>query len=297
MRRTPIVRPGPGSFGVDVELVLKLECLQHTGSFKPRGAFNTVLSADVGPAGVVAASGGNHGAAVAFVARALGMRAEVFVPELCPQVKRQRIAQLGATVTVGGAIYDDAQVAATQRAGDTGALLVHPYDAVTTVAGQATCGRELAEDMPDVDVVVVAVGGGGFAAGIAIGFPPPARLVTVEPDTSACLHAALAAGRPVEVEVSGLAADSLGTRRVGEVPWTVLRDRVDTSVTVPDGAIAAAQRALWQELRLVVEPGGAAALAGLMAGAVPVAPTDRVAVLVCGSNTDPATVAGPAPAR
>lgn len=290
VRRTPVVELGRGALGLDVDLVVKLECLQHTGSFKPRGAFNNVLGSGTTEAGLVAASGGNHGAAVAYVASRLGLRAEIFVPEVTPEIKRTRIAGFGGIVTVGGAMYDDAQDAADRRATETGALLVHPYDAELTVAGQATCGRELLEQVPDAAMAVVAVGGGGFGAGVALACSEHMEVVTVEPETSACFNAALAAGHPLDVEVSGLAADSLGTRRVGQVPWAVLAERVSQSVVVPDEAIRSAQTALWSELRIVAEPGGAAALAGLLHGRIDVDPGTRVVVIVCGSNTDPATV-------
>lgn len=291
VRRTPVVDLGRGAFGLDVELVTKLECLQHTGSFKPRGAFNNVLGTGPTEAGLVAASGGNHGAAVAYVGRQLGLPVEVYVPEVAPDIKRTRIAGYGATVVVGGALYDDAQAAANRRATESGALLVHPYDAELTVAGQGTCGREVLEQVPDADMVVVAVGGGGFGAGIALACSEHMQVVTVEPETSACLHAALAAGQPVEIDVSGLAADSLGARRVGDVPWAVLSERVSQSVVVPDEAIRSAQIALWSELRIIAEPGGAAALAGLLHGRIDVTTGSRVVVLVCGSNTDPALIA------
>jgi threonine dehydratase len=293
VRRTPVLELGRGAFGADVDLVLKLECLQHTGSFKPRGAFNTVLACEERPTRIVAASGGNHGAAVAHVGAELGIPTDVYVPDVTPGIKRDRIAALGASVHVGGALYDDAQLAADGAAAATGALLIHPYDAVNTIAGQATCGRELLEQAGHLDVIVAAVGGGGFAAGIALACAEVTgtRLVTVEPQTSACLHAALGAGQPVDVPVSGLAADSLGARRVGELNWVVLGPAVSQSVVVPDEAIRAAQRELWRELRLVAEPGGATALAALMLGRIDLAPTERVAVLVCGANTDPATVA------
>jgi len=293
IRRTPTIEMGRGALGTDVDLVLKLECLQHTGSFKPRGAFNTVLAAEARASRLVAASGGNHGAAVAHVGAQLGVPTDVYVPEVTPDIKRKRIAALGASVHVDGALYDDAQLAANEAAAASGAMLIHPYDAVTTIAGQATCGRELIEQAGHLDVVVVAVGGGGFAAGIALACAEisGARLVTVEPEASACLHAALAAGRPVDVSVSGIAADSLGARRVGELNWAVLGSAVAQSVLVPDDAIRAAQRELWRDLRLVAEPGGATALAALLLGQIDVAPTERVGVLVCGANTDPATVA------
>ena len=217
VRTTPVVEVAAGELGLPAPVTLKLELLQHTGSFKPRGAFHRVLRADVPPAGLVAASGGNHGAAVAHVAARLGHRAEVFVPSTSPAMKRDRIAALGADVRVVDGYYDDAQAAANERAGETGALLVHPYDHVDVVAGQGTMGRELERQAGPLDTVVVATGGGGFIGGQAAWFAGRVRVVSVEPATSRCLHAALEAGRPVPVEVRGLAADSLGAAQLGDV--------------------------------------------------------------------------------
>jgi threonine dehydratase len=292
VRTTPVVDVAAGELGLPVPVVLKLELLQHTGSFKPRGAFNRVLGAEVPPAGLLAASGGNHGAAVAHVAARLGHRAEVFVPATSPALKRHRIAALGADVRVVDGYYDDAQAAADERAAETGALLVHPYDHPDVVAGQGTMGRELERQAGPLDTIVAATGGGGFIAGQAAWFAGRVRVVSVEPVTSCCLHAALAAGRPVPVEVRGLAADSLGAAQLGDVPWESVRRHVERAVLVDDEAIRAAQRALWDGLRLVAEPGGAAALAAVRTGAYVPAPDERVAVVVCGANCDPATVTG-----
>lgn len=284
IRATPVI---------DVDRVtLKLELLQHTGSFKARGAFNRVLTADVPDAGLVAASGGNHGAAIAFVARALGYRAEIFVPEVSPQNKRDRIAALGATVVVGGAQYDDAQAAANVRAAETGALLIHPFDHLATVAGAGTCGRELDRQCDHLDTVLVATGGGGLVAGTASWFSGSGmKVVSVEPEGSCCLHAALAAGEPVDVTVDSIAADSLGARRIGTVNLDCCIGGAVESVVVTDEAIRHAQRTLWQTVALVAEPGGAAAYAALLSGAYRPAVGERVAVVVCGANCDPATVA------
>jgi threonine dehydratase len=291
VRRTPIVHVGPGELGLPVPAVLKLELLQHAGSFKPRGAFHRVLTAgEIPAAGLIAASGGNHGAAVAHVAHALGHAAEVFVPSTSPPLKRERIASLGARVVVVEGYYDDAQQAADARAAETGAFAVHPYDHAAVVAGQGTMGRELEAQVPELDTVVVACGGGGFIAGQAAWFRDRVRIVSVEPETSQCLRAARRAGHPVDVEVEGLAADSLGARRLGAVPWTLVERFVDDAVTVSDDEIRAAQRAAWAELRLIVEPGGAAALAALRCGAYRPQAGERVAVVVCGANCDPASV-------
>ena len=289
-----MVEPDTAALGTPGGLWLKLESLQHTGSFKPRGAFNSVLSVpgpDIPPEGITAASGGNHGLAVAHVARALGLRATIFIPEVSPAVKRERIAALGATVRVGGALYDDAQAECDRFASATGALEVHPYDTNTTIAGQATLALELEGQIGVPDTVLVAVGGGGLAAGVAAWFGGRTRIVTVEPESSACLHAALAAGRPVPVPVSGVAADSLGARQVGSLAFAQLNGQVDLSLTVPDRAIAEAQRLLFSELRIVVEPGGATALAALTGGIYRSRPGERLAVIVCGGNADPSTLA------
>ena len=290
VRRTPVLRPGPRALGLEVEPVLKLELLQHTGSFKPRGAFNRILANEVPEVGVIAASGGNHAAAVAHAATALGHRAEIHVPEAAPAIKLERLARYPVEVRRTGALYDDAQAACDRRAAETGALVCHPYDLPEVLAGQATLARELAEQAPEVDTVLVAVGGGGLIGGVASWFRGDAKVVAVEPETSRCLGAALEAGEPVDVPVSGLASDSLGARRVGAWPFAAAQQWVAEAVTVSDDDIAGAQRALWDELRLVVEPGGAAALAALRAKAYVPAPGEQVAVLVCGANTDPAGV-------
>ncbi len=291
VRRTPVLETAAGELGLPGPAVLKLELLQHTGSFKPRGAFHRVLTADqIPPSGLIAASGGNHGAAVAHVARALGHPAEVFVPSTSPTIKRDRIAALGAQVVVVEGYYDDAQRAADARAGETDAFAVHPYDHAAVVAGQGTMGRELEAQVPGLDTIVVACGGGGFIAGQAAWFRDRVRIVSVEPATSQCLRAAKMAGRPVDVEVAGLAADSLGARRIGSVPWVLVDRFVDEAFIVPDDEIRAAQQAAWAELRLVVEPGGAAALAALRSGVYRPAPGERIAVVVCGANCDPASV-------
>ena len=280
-------------------LTLKLELLQHVGSFKPRGAFNRVLAAGQLPdAGLVAASGGNHGAAVAFVARSLGIPAEVFVPSSSPAMKRDRIASLGATVHVIEGLYDDAQVAAVQRQTETGALAVHPFEHADVVAGQGTMSLELetqmslAQEGTEFDTVLVASGGGGFTAGQAAWFEGRKRVVSVEPITSQCLNAARIAGEPVDVTVAGLASDSLGARRLGTVAWSIVHPYVAHSVLVDDDAIRAAQKVLWERLRLIVEPGGATAFAALLSGSYVPEADERLVVVVCGANCDPATVTG-----
>ena len=289
VRRTPVIDVGP-EVGGPVSCALKLELLQHTGSFKPRGAFNRVLATRVPDAGIIAASGGNHGAAVAHVGAALDLPTEIFVPEAAPAIKLRRLADSPATVTRAGALYDDAQAASDERARTTGALVVHPYDMHDVVAGQGTVGREFDHQAPDLDTVLVAVGGGGLIAGVASWFRGRVRVVAVEPERSRCLGAAIEAGEPVDVDVSGVASDSLGARRVGGLafaaaPW------IDRAVTVADDEIVATQRLLWDRMRLIVEPGGATALAALRHGAYVPAPSERVGVVVCGANADPTTIA------
>ena len=292
VRITPVVNAGSGAFGLDAALVLKLELLQHTGSFKPRGAFSKLLASEVPPSGVVAASGGNFGLAVAYACRHLGHRAEIYVPSTSPASKIDRVRAEGAEVRVIKGYYDDAAAAARARHAETGALAMHPFDQLEVVAGQGTIGIELGAQVPDADTVVVAVGGGGLVAGVAAWFRGGVRVVAVEPETSRCLDAALEAGAPLDVPVGGVAADSLGARRVGDIAFSVARRYVDRVALVTDDAIRAAQRAIWRELRLVAEPGGAAALAALMSRAYVPAPGDQVVVLVCGANCDPVDVTG-----
>jgi len=267
-------------------ITLKLELLQHGGSFKARGGFNSALAQGVPDAGLIAASGGNHGIAVAYVAAELGVHAEIHVPTTSSPVKIARIRALGAEVRLAGDLYADAQAACDARIAESGALAIHPFDAPLTVAGQGTLGIELEQQLEDVDTVMVAVGGGGLAAGIAAALPE-ARIVCVEPQRCCCLHAALVAGRPVPVEIDSIAADSLGARQLGDVPWSVLQDRVE-SVLVSDDAIVEARQALWDRAQLVAELGGATAYAALLSGAWRRAADERVVVVVCGANTDPA---------
>jgi threonine dehydratase len=295
VRRTPVLEVEPAALGLDAgggALALKLELLQVTGSFKPRGAFHRMLTADVGPAGVVAASGGNFGLAVGHAARELGHPAEIFVPASSPAAKIDKVRATGADVRVIEGYYDDAAAAASVRADDTGAVRMHPFDQPEVVAGQGTIAAELAEQVPEIDTVLVAVGGGGLIAGIASWFAGTGvRVVGVEPEASCCLHEAMRAGEPVDAPVGGRAADSLGTRRAGDIAFAVASaGGVDRVVLVDDTAILDAQRAIWHALRLFAEPGGAAALAGVRAGAYRPADGERVVVLVCGSNGDPADV-------
>lgn len=292
VRRTPVLDPGAGAFGAEAPLSLKLELLQHTGSFKPRGAFNRILSSDVPEAGVIAASGGNHGLGVAFAANRLGLPAEIFVPDTSPETKIQGIRDLGATVRVVAGYYGEALEASRERAEETGALMVHAFDMPETMAGQGTVALELAEQAPDLDTVLVAIGGGGLIGGIATWYAETGtRVIGVEPERCASMHAALEAGGPVEVEVGGIAADSLGAARVGDHTYPAVAEHVERVVLVPDEVIADAQRRLWHETKLVTEPGGAAALAALLTGGYQPRRGERMGVVLCGANTDPGSVA------
>lgn len=286
VRTTPVVEVEGSAFGLADPVLLKLELLQHTGSFKPRGAFNRVLAAGA-PDLVVAASGGNHGLAVAYVAHALHRRAEIFVPATAPRVKVEGIRALGAQVELIGSTYAEALVASTTRAEQTGALVVHAYDQPEVLAGQGTVGRELERQSPDLDTVLVAVGGGGLIGGIATWWSHRARVVSVEPEGCPTLHAALAAGFPVVVEVGGLASDALGASRVGVHGLAAAAAAGVTSVLVTEAAIGDTRRLLWQRLRVAAEPGGATALAALTSGAYRPDPGERVGVVICGGNGDP----------
>lgn len=291
-RVTPVMRLGAGAFGSDADISFKLECLQHAGSFKTRGAFNTLLSLSVPAAGVSAASGGNHGAAVAYAAMRQGVKATIFVPEISPAAKIEAIRRFGADVVVGGAQYDDAQAACDRFVAETGALKIHPFAAKETIAGQGTLGREWDGQEPDLDTLLVAVGGGGLISGIASWFAgTKVKVVGVEPEGSRALQAALEAKAPVEVKVASVAADSLGARNVGPLVYEICKDAVDHVALVADAAINEAQKVLWRDFRLAVEPGGAAALGALISGAYKPAKGERLGVLVCGANVDLAKLA------
>lgn len=292
VRRTPVIDLAAGTFdGIADPLTLKLECLQVTASFKPRGAFNRMLSAEVPASGVIAASGGNHGIAVAHAAKTLGHRAEIFVPEVISPAKVSRLKELGAAVNISGKVYGDALAASQKRAAETGALVLHAYDQPEILAGQGTVAREFEAQAPGLDTVIVAVGGGGLIGGMAAWYRRATKLIAVEPRTSRALDAALEAGAPVDVDVSGVAADSLGARRIGALMFPLAQRFVDRVVLVEDAHIVAAQKALWRALRIVAEPGGAAAMAAVLSGAYKPAPGERVGVLVCGANCDPGSVA------
>ncbi len=286
VRRTPLVEANAADFGLaHGTLLFKLEQLQHSGSFKARGAFANLLLRDVPQAGVVAASGGNHGAAVAYAAQRLGVAATIFVPGITSPSKLERIRGYGATLVVAGERYADALAASEARVAETGAMAVHAFDQPETLLGQGTVGLELQADAPDADTLLVAVGGGGLIGGIAAWYAGGIRIVAVESDGAPTLHAARAAGEPVDAPAGGIAADSLAPRRVGKLMFPIAREHVAEAVLVSDDAIRKAQAALWSGLRVVAEPGGAAAFAALLSGRYRPAAGERVAVLVCGGNT------------
>ena len=287
IRRTPLVAIDAADFGLPrFPLRLKLELMQHSGSFKARGAFANLLLRHVPSAGVVAASGGNHGAAVAYAAQRLGIRATIFVPTITSPAKVDRIRAYGAETVVGGDRYADALAASQQRIAETGALGVHAFDQVETLLGQGTVGLEIEADAPDADTLLVAVGGGGLIGGVAAWLGGRMKIVAVESDAAPTLHAAFAAGRPVDAPTGGIAADSLAPRRVGDLAFPIVQAHVEPKVVlVTDDEIRQAQVALWTVLRIVAEPGGAAAFAALLSQHYRPAPGERVAVLVCGGNT------------
>jgi threonine dehydratase len=286
VRRTPVMALEERAFGIDAKIFFKLECLQHTGSFKPRGAFNCILTSTVADAGVIAASGGNHGAAVAFAAQKLGHRAEIFVPVITPPNKVDRLHQYGATINVTGNNYAEALAASLERVAQTGAVSIHAYDDARVLAGQGTLAMELEEQVRGLDSVLIAVGGGGLIGGVAAWYQHRVRVIGVEPERAPTLHNALAAGQVVEVETGGVAADSLGARRAGELMFPIAQNFVPQALLVSDEQIVEAQKLLWQELRLIAEPGGATALAALLSGAYKPYTGERVGVVLCGSNAD-----------
>jgi threonine dehydratase len=286
IRRTPVVEVE----GADLELaecrvIFKLESLQYAGSFKTRGAFANLLLRTVPPAGVVAASGGNHGAAVAFAARRLGKPARIFVPTISSPAKIARIRECGVELCVTGARYADALAASEAWAQTSGALQVHAFDQAETLLGQGTVAMELEEQCPALDTLLVAVGGGGLIGGIAAWYAGKVRVIGVEPELAPTLTCALAAGRPVEAPAGGIAADSLAPKQIGELVFPIAQRYVDRTLLVSDEEIRAAQRRLWEGLRFVAEPGGAAALAALLARRYQPQSGERVGVIVSGGNT------------
>jgi threonine dehydratase len=286
IRRTPIAEVNGADFGLSpFPLTLKLELLQHSGSFKARGAFANLLTRVLPASGVVAASGGNHGAAVAYAAGQLGVAAKIFVPTVSSPAKIQRIREYGADLVVGGDRYADALAASDAWVRQSGALPVHAFDQLETLLGQATIGLELATQAPALDTLLVAVGGGGLIGGIAAWYRSRVKVVGVEPHGAPTLTAARNAGRPVDAETGSIAADSLAPRRVGELMFPIAQAHVHDVVLVSDAAIRSAQEALWSSLRIVAEPGGAAALAALLEGGYRPARDEQMGVLISGGNT------------
>jgi threonine dehydratase len=286
IRRTPVLTIDAAELGLSPgSLSLKLELMQHSGSFKARGAFASLLLREVPSAGVAAASGGNHGIAVAMAAARLGHKAHIFVPTISSPSKIARIRALGAELVVEGAHYAEAFELCQAFTAQSGAMLVHAYDQPATLRGQGSVALELEEQAPKLDSLLVAVGGGGLIGGIAAWYGGRTKIVGVEPELAPTLNAALKAGAPVDVPVSGIAADSLGARRIGTLAFEIAKSYVHEVLLVPDEAIRSAQHLLWDRLRIVAEPGGVAALAALLSGAYRPAPGERVGVLVCGGNT------------
>jgi threonine dehydratase len=286
IRRTPVVAVAADDFGIEARsLTLKLELLQHAGSFKTRGAFANLLTRTIPAAGVVAASGGNHGAAVAYAAARLGVPAKIFVPSISSPAKIRRIRDYGAELVVGGERYADAFAASEEWASRSGALPVHAFDQRETLLGQGTVGLELEDQAPELDTLLVAVGGGGLIGGVAAWYDSRIRVVGVEPAAAPTLTRALAAGRPVDAEAGGIAADSLAPARVGALMFPLAQRHVASVELVADEAIRQAQEALWRVLRIVAEPGGVATLAALLSGAYRPGASERVGVLISGGNT------------
>jgi threonine dehydratase len=287
IRLTPVAQANGADFGMaPFPLTLKLEQLQHAGSFKTRGAFANLLLRHPPKAGVVAASGGNHGAAVAYAAMRLGMPARIFVPTVSSAAKIERIRSYGADLTVTGERYADALAASTEWSKSSGAMPVHAFDQIETIAGQGTLGLELSAQTPDLDTVLVAVGGGGLIGGVAAWYASlPLRVVGVEPEGAPTLYDALEAGKPVDAATGSIAADSLAPRQVGQLMFPIAQAHIERVVLVTDEAIRKAQHALWEGLRIVAEPGGCAAFSALLSGAYRPADGERVGVVVSGANT------------
>ena len=294
LRQTPLWKLPASAFGIEVpgvELWLKLEHMQVSGSFKARGMMNRLLANDIPESGVVVASGGNAGIATAAAAKALGVRCQVFLPGVSPEAKRARLRALGAEVIVVGELYPDALAACLTRQRETGALLTHAYDQPEVVAGAGTLGVEIEAEGGLPDSVLVSVGGGGLIGGLAGWFQKRARVVALEPEKAPTLFRAREAGEPVDVDVGGIAADSLGARRIGAISWDITQQYVQDALLLSDESIRAAQQWLWKELKLAVEPAAALPLAALQTGAYVPREGEKVCLIVCGANVDPATVA------
>ena len=291
IRRTPVLELVHGVGGAAGKVTFKLDLLQPTGSFKVRGAFARLLAADPRPARVVAASGGNFGLAVAHAAAELGIAADIFVPESSPPAKIERLRERGASVHVIPGHYAEALDASEVWNQSNEALFAHAYDQFDVVAGQGTCAMEMATQISTADTVLVAVGGGGLIGGIGSWYRDDITIIGVETEGTPTLYSARRAGEPVDVDVDGLAVSSLGSRRVGAIAWAVSRRWIDQSVLVSDQATAGAQRWLWDNCRLAVEPGAATPVAALLSGAYEPESDEHLAVLLCGANVDPGTVA------
>jgi threonine dehydratase len=292
VRRTPVIHVDAADFGVNrsasaatAPLALKLELLQHGGSFKARGAFANLLTRTVPKAGVVAASGGNHGVAVSYAAMKLGIPAKIFVPSVASQEKVDRIRANGANLVIGGERYADAQAASEKWRAESGAMMVHPYDQEETMLGQGSVGLEFEEQAPEIDTLLVAVGGGGLIGGIASWYAGKIKIIGVEPETAPTLFNAMRAGKPVDSEAGGIAADSLAPKRVGELMFPIAQKFVEQVVLVTDDAIRDSQRALWRTMRVATEPGGAAAMSAILSGAYAPEKNEKLGILVCGGNT------------
>ncbi|WP_177239258.1 threonine/serine dehydratase [Variovorax sp. PDC80] len=293
LRQTPLWKLPAAALGVaapGAEVWLKLEHLQVSGSFKARGMMNRLLANGIPESGVIVASGGNAGIATAAAARALGVRCEVYLPGVSPEAKRARLRALGAEVVVVGQLYPDALAACLARQAETGALLTHAYDQPEVVAGAGTLGREIEAQGGLPDAVLVSVGGGGLIGGLAGWFERRARVIALEPEGAPTLFRAREAGAPVDVEVGGIAADSLGARRIGAIAWDIAQRHVADALLLSDEAIRAAQQWLWKEMKLAVEPAAALPLAALQTGAYVPRAGEKVCLIVCGANVDPASV-------
>ena len=287
IRRTPILEVDGAEFGLDsIKIVFKLELFQHSGSFKARGAFTNILTREVPAAGIVAASGGNHGAAVAYAAMKLRKPATIFVPSVASPAKLDRIRRYGAELVIAGDRYAESLEASEEWTAESGALPIHAYEAIETLLGQGTLGMELEEQDPKLDSLLVAVGGGGLIGGVAAWYQDRVKMVAVEPSAAPTLDYALRAGRPVDAPAGGIAADSLAPRQVGQLMFPIAQKYVHEVVLVSDEEILEAQKTLWESVRVAAEPGGAAAFAALLSGRYKTQPGERVGVIVCGGNTD-----------
>lgn len=287
IRRTPIVEVDGADFGLDsIRIIFKLELLQHSGSFKVRGAFTNLLTRDVPRAGVVAASGGNHGVAIAYAAMKLRKPATIFVPSVASKTKMDRIRHYGAELVIAGDRYADALEASQAWMRQSAAMPIHAYEGDETLLGQGTLGLELEEQDPKLDSLLVAVGGGGLLGGVAAWYQNRLKLISVEPMEAPTLNLALNAGRPVDSPAGGIAADSLAPRQVGQQMFPIAQKFVHSSILVSDEEIVTAQQRLWEMVRIAAEPGGAAAFAALLSGRYKPEPGERVGVIVCGANTD-----------